>query len=154
MPNNTTELTEEMIKKIETDIADWLDFDYHNNEMSKKLLSLNFSEYEEIAELLAPRIVKELTTALEEQKQQYQENVYNHDKRVRAAERTKTIESVLELLVDEEENEHSGHEIDDFYCIQCGEHIGEGEQHPMETFGRNELRAELRDKLKAMKGKQ
>lgn len=76
------------------------------------------------------------------------------DSEARAAERTKTIEEMLELLVDEEENEHSGHEIDDFYCIQCGEHIGEGEQHPMETFGRNELRAELRAKLEAMKGQQ
>lgn len=66
----------------------------------------------------------------------------------------KAVLAELEGWLVDEENEHQGHEIDDFYCIQCGEFIGDGKQHPMETFGRNQLRAELRAKLEEMGGVQ
>jgi hypothetical protein len=60
-------------------------------------------------------------------------------------------EKILALLEDEEENEHAGHEhdIDGNWCIRCSEAVRG--RHPDYEYGRNQLRAELRQQIKEMK---
>lgn len=58
-------------------------------------------------------------------------------------------QKVLALLVDEEENEHAGHEIDVDWCMRCSEAVSG--RHPDYEYGRNQLRAELRQQIKEMK---
>lgn len=63
-----------------------------------------------------------------------------------AEERVK--QQVLELIgEDENNNKHTGHEIDEYYCIICGESVDE---HPDQEAGRNELRQQLREKVSSL----
>lgn len=58
----------------------------------------------------------------------------------------KLIESVAEELIGRDQTSiHRGHEIDGAYCIQCDTFI---KVHPMRIYGRNQLRAKQRLKVK------
>lgn len=47
-------------------------------------------------------------------------------------------------------SKHAGHEIDDYYCIECQEGV---KVHPDEVYGYNNAVTELHAKLEAMEGK-
>jgi hypothetical protein len=81
---------------------------------------------------------KKINEILDEQKDLSETSLYFYTR--------KLIESLAEEMIGRDQTSiHSGHEIDDFYCIECGEGV---KIHPMEIYGRNELRAEQRLKVK------
>lgn len=66
-------------ERIRTRIEDSLDNAFHCNELSNQLLNLNFSSYEEIAEVVAPDVEllvkEEITKAQQERDEEWRKKV-------------------------------------------------------------------------------